>query len=141
MGTLAALLMQSEDLYDTTSSSSSSGGGAGVLVISLIVLAFYALVIIGQWKTFTKAGQPGWAALIPVLNVFVMIKMAKMPMWWILIAVCLWPVFLIVWSINIAKAFALGGGMIALLILLNPIGWLVLGFGKAQYQLEPEPLF
>ncbi len=137
MGTLAALLMQSDELYDSTSS---SGGGAGILLV-VVYVAVLVLLIAGMWKTFTKAGQPGWAAIVPILNIFVLIKLAKMPMWWIVIAICLSPVFAIVLSINVAKAFGKGVGMILLLIFLGPIGWLVLGFGNAQYQLEPEPLF
>jgi hypothetical protein len=35
------------------------GGGA---VIGIIYLAVIVLAIAGMWKTFSKAGKPGWAA-------------------------------------------------------------------------------
>lgn len=41
---------------------------------SLIILAFYVLIIVAQWKIFTKAGQEGWKALIPIYNVVVLYK-------------------------------------------------------------------
>ena len=50
----------------------------------------------------------------------------------------------VVWIIimlDLAKAFGHGVGMALLLIFLTPIGYLVLGFGGSQYQLQKDPLF
>jgi hypothetical protein len=57
----------------------------------------------------------------------------------------IWLSFVFVWSVflmvGLAKAFGHGVGMALVLILLTGIGYLVLGFGGSQYQLEEDPLF
>lgn len=39
-----------------------AGGG----IISLIYLAVMVVSLVGIWKALVKAGQPGWAAIIPI---------------------------------------------------------------------------
>ncbi|HMX58702.1 MAG TPA: signal peptidase I, partial [Leptospiraceae bacterium] len=56
-----------------------AGGMAGNL-IGLVIAVIY---IVGLYKTFEKAGQPGWAAIIPLYNMIVLLKVAGKPMWWI----------------------------------------------------------
>ena len=51
---------------------------------SLIILAFYVLIIVAQWKIFTKAGQEGWKALIPIYNVVVLYKIIGLSPWLLL---------------------------------------------------------
>ena len=36
-------------------------------IITCIVYAIFQFA--AMWKVFTKAGQPGWAAIIPIYNV------------------------------------------------------------------------
>ena len=33
--------------------------------IWLLVLAFFVINIVANWKIFTKANQPGWASIVP----------------------------------------------------------------------------
>ena len=73
------------DYYtNTTEISEEALGGifaalAGVfLFIILIGLIFWIINVIFQWKVFTKAGKPGWAALIPIYNIVVMFDIAGM---------------------------------------------------------------
>ena len=49
----------------------------------VIYLALIVLEIAGIWKIFTKAGQPGWASIIPIYNILVWLKIAGRPAWWI----------------------------------------------------------
>lgn len=50
-------------------------GEEGVGIFStLLSLVIVVAVIAGMWKVFTKAGQPGWAAIIPIYNVYVMLQ-------------------------------------------------------------------
>ncbi len=122
--------------------SSSSGGAAGA-VIFVVYLAIIVLVIAGLWKVFTKAGQQGWAAIIPILNTLVILKVVKRPLWWIILFLipCVSFVAWIIVAIDLAKAYGRGTGFAIGLILLGPIFILILGFGSSEYQLEPEPLF
>ncbi len=51
----------------------------------IIPLAFFILWIAGLWKIFEKAGQPGWAAIIPIYNLYIITKIAGKEWWWLLL--------------------------------------------------------
>lgn len=42
-------------------------------------------MIIAMWRIFTKAGQPGWAAIIPFYNIYVLMKVVGRPGWWLIL--------------------------------------------------------
>ncbi|MFM8973443.1 MAG: DUF5684 domain-containing protein, partial [Actinomycetota bacterium] len=58
-----------------------SGGGSGLSLI--IILAIAVIAIVAHWKIFTKAGQKGWTSIIPILNLVVLMKIVKRPLWWV----------------------------------------------------------
>ncbi len=114
--------------------------GGGLMAIGgtmlLVMLAIAVVFIIGVWKVFTKAGQPGWAVLIPFYNAYVLLKIAGRPGWWlILMLVPLVNIVIsIIVAIDVAKAFGQGAAFgVILLFLLSGIGYLVLGFGNYRY--------
>ncbi len=115
-----------------------AGAAAGIvaLLLVLIYIALIVLVIAGMWKTFSKAGQPGWAAIVPILNIYFLIKIAGRPGWWIILMLI--PIVSLVISIivmsDISKSFGRGIGTTLGLIFLSPIFFCILGFGSAQYQ-------
>jgi len=112
------------------------GGGAGAIVVSLVELAVAVVVIAGMWKVFTKAGEPGWAAIVPIYNGIVLLKIAGKPVWWIilfLIPVVSFIIAIIV-SIEVAKKFGQGTGYGIGLAFLPFVFYPMLGFGAAQYQ-------
>ncbi|MGC1373582.1 MAG: DUF5684 domain-containing protein [Candidatus Sulfotelmatobacter sp.] len=131
MTSASALFLQrgSEDLFNPFSG-----------MAFLFWLAFGAIVIVGGWKMFEKAGQPGWAIVVPFYNLYTMLKVAGRPGWW-LILYCIPVVNLIVMivvAIDIAKAFGQGAAFgFFLLFLLCGIGYLILGFGDYEYQGAP----
>ena len=53
--------------------------GAGLGAIGILYLALIVFLIVTMWKIFTKAGKPGWASIIPIYNVFVMLDIAGKP--------------------------------------------------------------
>lgn len=55
--------------------------GAGMGVTITFALIFYALVVVAGWKIFTKAGEAGWKSIIPVYNLYVFYKIAKVNFW------------------------------------------------------------
>ena len=59
------------------------------LIIQLAVIAFFVWVF---WRIFEKAGQPGWAAIIPIYNVIVLLEIVGRPLWWIILAISSFPV-------------------------------------------------
>jgi hypothetical protein len=107
-----------------------------------VCLAVAVIFIIGAWKVFTKAGQPGWACIVPIYNIYILCKIAGRPGWWVLLFFVPLVNFVvaILLSIDIAKAFGQSPVFgIVLLFLLGGIGYLVLGFGNYRY-VGPAPM-
>ncbi|MBR2863943.1 hypothetical protein IKG12_01325 [Candidatus Saccharibacteria bacterium] len=73
-------------LTEREATAAAAGGLIGGLFAVLI--AFYIFMIIAGWKIFTKAGEKGWKSLIPIYNVYVMLKISGMKNWfWALLGV------------------------------------------------------
>ncbi|MCF6177549.1 MAG: DUF5684 domain-containing protein [Victivallaceae bacterium] len=138
MSRLGKILLTSMAFFGATGSllaAEGDGGSGGSTVVLLIQLVIAAVVIIGMWKVFTKAGQPGWAVLIPIYNIIVMLQIAGKPIWWIILFFI--PIVNIVVAIlvpiAIAKAFGKGVGFGLGLIFLGFIFYPILGFNDSQY--------
>jgi len=115
----------------------SNGGGALAalgLLLTLVPLVLAVLFIAGMWKTFAKAGQPGWAAIIPIYNIYVLVtKVADRGILWVVLGI-VFPLALIVPMIDTAKAFGKGTGYGIGLALFGFVFFPLLGFGDAQYR-------
>lgn len=109
-----------------------SGGPIAMLVWLLVIIA----VLAGVWKTFTKAGQPGILSIIPFVNIYIMLKIAGRPGWWlILFLIPLVNLIIgIIMYIDLAKSFGKGAGFGLGLLFLGFIFFPILGFGSATYQ-------
>jgi hypothetical protein len=105
-------------------------------VFLLFFFGVMILAIVSMWKVFTKAGQPGWAAIVPIYNMVVILKIAGKPLWWLLLFFI--PlvnlVIAIMVYIDLAKNFGKGAGFGVGLALLGIIFFPILGFGDAQYR-------
>lgn len=116
-----------------------STGGSGGGLFLMIQLALVALMLVSLWKVFTKAGQPGWASLIPIYNAYVLLKIAGKPGWWLLLMFI--PlvniIVMILALVGLSNNFGKGGGFAAGLIFLPIIFYPILAFGDAQYQGQP----
>lgn len=133
--TQTVLLIPTRLLAQVEYSSSSQGQAPGPL-FWIFYLAFTILMIAAWWKIFTKAGQPGWACIIPIYNLYVWCKIVGRPWWWILLMLIPFVNFiiLIILIIDLAKSFGKGVGFGIGLLLLAVIFFPILGFGSAQYQ-------
>lgn len=102
---------------------------------SIVLLILGVVMIIANWKIYTKAGKPGWASIVPVYNYVVLFQIAKMSPW--LILLLLVPianvVVLIMLYVNLAKAFGKSSGFAVGLIFLNLIFTLILAFDDSKY--------
>jgi hypothetical protein len=112
--------------------------GPGI-VFWICYAAILIFVIISMWKVFEKAGEPGWAAIIPIYNWIVLLKIAGRPLWWLLLLIILFPIIWIIISIDIAKRFGKGTGFGIGLALLGFIFYPILAFGDARYTPGPVP--
>ena len=112
------------------------------LAFFLIFVVSGIVSLIGIWKVFTKAGQPGWAILIPIYNFIVLLRIAGLPWYWVftplvaIIPILGWvayPVWVVWVHQRISTRFGQGVGFTIGLTLLSPIFWLILGFGDSKY--------
>lgn len=111
------------------------GGGALALIPMVISLLIVLVVIAGIWKTFEKAGKPGWAAIIPIYNIIVLLEIAGKPIWWIILFLipCVNIIVSLLVFIAVAKAFGKSEVFGIGLWLLGFIFFPILGFGDAKY--------
>ncbi|MFM8550451.1 MAG: DUF5684 domain-containing protein [Verrucomicrobiota bacterium] len=118
---------------------------AFVAAFAFVFIAIAVVVVVGMWKTFEKAGQPGWAAIVPFYNLVVMFRIGGQSGWFALaILLNLIPLIgglawlgILIWNhVNISKRFGHGVGFAIGLVLLSPIFWLILGFGSSKYLAE-----
>jgi uncharacterized membrane protein YoaK (UPF0700 family) len=93
-------------------------------------------MIASLWRVFTKAGEPGWAAIVPIYNLVVVLKLAGKPLWWIVLFLI--PlvnfVMLVLTTIGLAQNFGKGAGFGLGLAFLAPIFYPILAFGDAEYR-------
>ena len=117
-----------------------AGDGSEIGIVGMLIgLAFIVLMIASAWKIYTKAGQPGWAAIIPIYNVIVLLKIIGKPWWWILGFLIPFVNFIvmILMAVGLAKVFGKGTGFAIGLILLSFIFYPILAFGDATYTAPP----
>lgn len=136
---LSSFFAQAYDMtYESTSYSSDDGGG---LVMLIIAIPLVVVSIMAMWRMFVKAGQPGWAAIIPIYNAYIELKIVARPGWWLIlyfIPLVNIAVTIIV-ALDLAKAFGKSPtfGVLALW-LFSFVGYLILGFGKDTYKGAPN---
>jgi ABC-type sulfate transport system permease subunit len=99
------------------------------------IIAFLAFMMTSMWRVFVKAGQPGWAALIPIYNFVIILRIIRKPFWLVILAFI--PYVNVVLSIIVAyelsKSFGKGIGFVFGLVFLPFIFYPILGFGSAAY--------
>jgi hypothetical protein len=126
--TLASLLMHGLAL-DT------SANGSASLVSGVIGLAIAVLMIASEWIIFSKAGKPGWAAIIPIYSLIVYLQVVGRPIWWIILFLI--PLVNIVIGLivinDLLKAFGHKFGFTLGLIFLSIIFYPILAFGGSKY--------
>ena len=101
-----------------------------------VYIVLVAVLIVAMWKVFTKAGKPGWAAIVPIYNVIVMLEIVGRPIWWIVLMFIPFVNF-VVWiiiAVDLAKSFGRSAGYGIGLAFLPFIFYLMLGYGPATYQ-------
>lgn len=128
-------------------SEAAAGIGIFMLVFLVVMLAIAVLTIIGMWKCFSKAGRPGWAAIIPFYNAYIIIDIAGKPSWWIIwfilpvlpipfinsILSIVLLVFEFIILIEFARKYGRSAGFGVGLVLLSFIFFPILGFGSSEY--------
>ena len=127
-------------LFQEFSGDSSAAAGAIGLGFGIVMLAFIVFMIAAMWKVFEKAGEPGWAAIVPIYNLVVMMRIAGKPTWWVVLFFIPFVNFIIMILTMLAfataygKSAAFGLGLAFLPFIFFP----VLAWGDARH--SPQPL-
>jgi hypothetical protein len=107
--------------------------------VTLLSFAVAILGIVAMWKIFEKAGEPGWAAIIPFYNLYVLFKITWGSGWkFLLLLIPFANIVIAITMVKLAKAFGKSGGFAVGLIFLSVIFYCILAFDQSQYQGVPE---
>lgn len=108
------------------------GIGTGVLVA---YFAFLILMVVSFWKIYAKAGKPGWAAIVPIYNIIVLLEIIGKPWWWLILMLIPLVNFIVLIIVihGLSVSFGKGAGYTVGLIFLGIIFYPLLAFGDAQY--------
>lgn len=109
---------------------------AEALIPAIIVIILTIVIMVALWVVFEKAGEPGWAAIVPIYNIIVLLKVAGKPAWWVLLFIC--PcvniiVSFVVWY-SVAQRFGQGTGFSVATALFPFICVPILAFGGAKFE-------
>lgn len=104
--------------------------GLGIVLLFLLVL-----LIVSIWKIYEKAGQPGWACIVPIYSNLVLLQIVNKPWWWLLLMFIPYVGFIwSIWQVNLlSKRFGHDEGFTVGLILLPFIFYPILAFGESKY--------
>ena len=132
-----------EDYYDIYNYSTTPEMTTQDLTLAAVVLIMFALLmilvsvvmIITLWRIFTKAGKPGWASLVPIYNVVVMMEIVGRPQWWVVLMIIPIVNFVVavIVTIEMAKAFGKSTGFGILMLFFPAIMYPILAFDSSQY--------
>jgi hypothetical protein len=119
-------------------------GGLVYQVLLYSAILFFIILFEAQWKVYTKAGKPGWATIVPLYNVIVLLEIVKKPMsWFVLLLIPGVNIIFAIWIANLlSKRFGKDDGFTVGLVLLPFVFYPILGFGSATYnggELAPQP--
>jgi hypothetical protein len=113
---------------------------AAMGVMFFVYCAILLVIIISMWKIFEKAGKPGWAAIIPIYNLIVLLEIVGKPVWWIILLLIPFVNFIVMIFLAhlLSKSFGKDVVMTILLIFLPFVGYPMLAFGDAKYGGPPK---
>lgn len=116
-----------------------AGAGAAIGVLIFVILLITTFLIICDWIIFSKAGKPGWAAIVPIYNLIVLLEIVGKPWWWLFL-LCIIPiniVFAIILLNLLSKSFKQGVGFTIGLLFLPIIFYPILAFSKSMKYIGP----
>jgi len=127
----------------------------GLTLSIVLILVFYALLVVADWKIFEKAGEAGWKSIIPFYNIYITFKITwttnafwimlacsavaailpKEGFWALIAGACALTgsVIMIIDYNKLARAFGHGIGYTLGLMFLPNVFTLILGFGSDLY--------
>ena len=68
-------------MEDYQSDALEQGIFAALGTFMFVYFAILLIIIVSMWKIFEKAGKPGWAAIIPIYNIIILLEIVGKPVW------------------------------------------------------------
>ncbi len=124
--------------YDSSGAAAAMGGA--FIFFTIIYLAVIVLLIVCGWKIFEKAGKPGWASIVPIYSIIVMLEIVGKPWWYIfmfLIPIYGWIVLPIMLTHDFSKSFGKDIGFTLGLLFLPMIFYPILAFSRDIHYIGP----
>lgn len=127
------LAMTAMDYEDEAAAAAVAGFST---VWMLIILGICVLQIVASWRLFEKAGEPGWASIVPFYNTYVLFRITYGSGWkmFLLLVPFLNYVVEIAYLVRLAQVFGKGVGFRVLTVFFAPITMLIMAFGDASYE-------
>lgn len=111
------------------------GSDAAGIVAAIIYVAVIVFFLVAAWRVYSKAGEPGWTGVIPIVNTFYLLKIVGRPFWWFFLFLI--PIIGWVWAViamhDLSRSFGHGGWFTVGLIFLPFIFFPILAFGQSRY--------
>ena len=125
--------------YRCSASYSSSLDPVTALIVAVITLGITVLMLATMWRVYEKAGKPGWAAIVPIYNMVVLLEIVGRPPLWILLFFIPFVNFVlaIMVTMDLAKSFGKSSSFGLLLVFLPFIGYPILAFDKTVNYVGP----
>jgi len=114
---------------------------------TLLFLVLHFTMAVAFWKMAARTKEePKWFALVPILNLVLFLKLARRPLWWLLLFLV--PIVnlvtVVVATMSLCERFGVNKwwGLVALLSPLNIVLFLYLAYGtdKAEPPKSPPPV-
>lgn len=108
---------------------------AAIAVYLVLSIAILVVMVVSYWKIYVKAGKPGWAAIVPIYNIIVLLEVIKKPTWWLVLCIipCTLPVALVLIALEFVKVFGKPSWHAALMIFFGVVYAPYIAFSDAKY--------
>jgi hypothetical protein len=110
----------------------------GATIFVFLAAAITVVGVLGMWRVYEKAGQPGWACLVPIYNLIVWLEIAG-ERWWCILLYLIPGLNVIIHFLvtrDVARRFGRGPLFALGLCCAGFLFYPMLGFGPARY--EPQ---
>lgn len=130
---------QAMEAYASSAGQMDAAAAGGIMALLMgymvFLLGYLVLMVVIGWRIYSKAGQPGWACIVPIYNIIVLLRIVGKPWWWLLLM--LLPIVNFILAImvthRLSKSFGYGVGFTLGMLFLGPIFPAILAFGSAKY--------
>lgn len=139
----------SNEIYDITNTASTIKNAATltstillIVMCAILVITILIIYTMALWKIFTKAGKPGWAAVVPVYNAVVYFQICGLNPWLLLLFLVPYlnvvaiSIILSISYVNLTRAFKRDIYYMFGLMFFNILFLAIFAFGNDRYSRE-----